>query len=115
MTRWNGVSKRFVQIGAAAGALTAMIILASQLGISALIGPALGLDARYALAADVREIQVDVLALRRDTVNREYLEFQREAARRPLTHLEREHVETLQRILRQIDQRLQKIGRTPDN
>lgn len=110
---WNGVTKALVRLGAVAAALVAVFMFSSQLGLGAILGPALGLDARYALAGDVKEIQADVIALRRDTVNREYLEFQREAARRPLTHLERERVETLQRILRQLDERLQKIGRTP--
>ena len=112
---WNGLTKRLVQFGAVVGALVAVLTVSSQLGLGSIIGPALGLDARYALAGDVKTIQADVLELRREAVNREYLEFQREAQRRQLSQLERERVEVLQRILRQLDQRLQKIGRTPEN
>ena len=111
--KWNGVTKALLQIGAAAAALVAVLTFASQLGLGSIIGPALGLDARYALAGDVKTIQADVLELRRDAVLREYLEFQREAQRRSLTQLERDRVEMLQRILNHLDQRLQKIGRTP--
>lgn len=107
--KWNGL----VRLGAGAAALAAILALASQLGLGSLVGPALGLDARYALAADVKTLQADILELRRDAVNREHLELQREATRRPLTIFERERIEALQRILHQLDQRLQKIGRAP--
>lgn len=112
-SKWNGFTRILVRCGAIAAAAVAVFMFSSQLGLGTLIGPALGLDARYALAADVKEIQADVLALRRDMINREYLEFQRAAERRQLSHLERERVETLQRLLRQLDQRLRKIGRPP--
>lgn len=105
--KWSGA---LLQFGAIAASLVAIIALASQLGLVAFLGPALGFDARYALAADVKTIQTDILELRRDAVNREYLELQREAARRSLTQFERERVEALQRVLLQLDRRLQKIG-----
>ena len=106
---------RLLRLGGVAAAVAAMIALASQLGIGSVIGPVLGFDARYAMAGDVKTIQADILELRREAVNREYLEFQREAQRRPLTNFERERAERLRGVLLQLDQRLQKIGRVPEN
>ena len=98
---WNGLTKLVIKIAAVAAALATMIGLGTQL------------DARYARAAEVKAIQSDILELSRDGLYREWLELGREAAKRPLSQLERERVDKLLHILKQIDERLNQAGRSP--
>jgi len=66
-------------------------------------------DARYALAADVQQIQSDVLELRRDSLDQQRREIQRAQRQRKLSDVEIERLQKLNDEISKIDRRLEKI------
>lgn len=93
--------RRIVKIGGVVGAL---VILASAVG-----GGARWVGGRYALAADVQQIQSDVLELRRDNLDAERRELLRFQRTRALTDPEINRLQKVNDLIHELDRRLQKL------
>lgn len=93
--------KRVVKLAGAVGALVV------------LFGPVVAVktwfDGTYAQAADVQQIQADVLELRRDSLMVERRDLQRAQRQRRLTDPEIERLDKVNELIRGIDRRLEAI------
>ena len=97
--------KRVVKLAGVVGAL------------AVLFGPVIAVktwfDGTYAQAADVQQIQVDVLELRRDSLAVERRDLLRAQRQRRLTDPEVERLDKVNELIRGIDRRLDALQQRP--